>query len=464
MPDLLKQATQAQALAANPTPLIGAALIYLIILLPLVRLVGLFEIASARCGDKPCASIPPANQRPSMSLDLDFVRSQFPALRSGVAFFDNAGGSQVLASVADRVRDYLLSTSVQTGASYDLSVQASGRVREARRKIALLVNASRPEEIVLGPSTTVLMRFLAIAMAGQFSPGDEVVLTVFDHELNIGPWLTLQERGVVFKFWTIDRASLAVDLQALDAVMTRRTKLVCVTHASNILGSIMPIAEIGRIVHERGAKLCVDAVAYAPHRAVDVGGLDVDYYVFSFYKTYGPHFAVLYGRYEHLAELDGLYHYFYGREMVPMELEPGNINYELAWGCTGLVDYLDHLGGGTGDRAAIERAFADIADHEESIGERLLAYLRARNDIRIIGVAVGRPFAAGADDLPSRRTSRDSASDSRPPASTAIKHRHPTWRLSTPGGSSKRLGPRATAVARSASPWSTTTRSTRSTA
>ena len=320
-----------------------------------------------------------------MPLDLAYVRSQFPALRTGVAFFDNAGGSQVLASVADRVRDYLLSTSVQTGASYDLSVQASERVREARRKIARLVNASRPEEIVLGPSTTVLMRFLAIAMAGQFSPGDEVVLTVFDHESNIGPWLTLQERGVVFKFWTIDRASLAVDLQALDALMTRRTKLVCVTHASNILGTIMPIAEIGRIVHERGAKLCVDAVAYAPHRAVDVTGLDVDYYVFSFYKTYGPHFAVLYGRYEHLAELDGLYHYFYGREMVPTKLEPGNINYELAWGCTGLVDYLDHLGGGTGDRAAIERAFADIADHEESIGERLLAYLRARNDIRIIG-------------------------------------------------------------------------------
>ena len=281
-----------------------------------------------------------------MPLDLAYVRSQFPALRTGVAFFDNAGGSQVLASVADRVRDYLLSTSVQTGASYDLSVQASERVREARRKIARLVNASRPEEIVLGPSTTVLMRFLAIAMAGQFSPGDEVVLTVFDHELNIGPWLTLQERGVVFKFWTIDRASLAVDLQALDALMTRRTKLVCVTHASNILGTIMPIAEIGRIVHERGAKLCVDAVAYAPHRAVDVAGLDVDYYVFSFYKTYGPHFAVLYGRYEHLAELDGLYHYFYGREMVPTKLEPGNINYELAWGCTGLVDYLDHLGGG----------------------------------------------------------------------------------------------------------------------
>ena len=138
-------------------------------------------------------------------------------------------------------------------------------------------------------------------------------------------------------------------------------------------------------MHARGAQICVDAVAYAPHRAVDVTGLDVDYYVFSFYKTYGPHFAVMYGKYENLLELDGLYHYFYGKEKVPEKLEPGNTNYELAWGCTGIVDYLDELGGGSGDRAAIERAFDDIAAHEETIGERLLAYLRARNDVRVIG-------------------------------------------------------------------------------
>jgi selenocysteine lyase/cysteine desulfurase len=126
-------------------------------------------------------------------------------------------------------------------------------------------------------------------------------------------------------------------------------------------------------------------VAYAPHRAVDVAAFDTDYYVFSFYKTYGPHFAVLHGKFENLLELDGLYHYFYGRDKVPAKLEPGNANYELAWGCTGIVDYIDALGGGSGDRAAILRAFDDIAAREEIIGERLLAYLRSRNDVRIIG-------------------------------------------------------------------------------
>lgn len=320
-----------------------------------------------------------------MALDINFVRSQFPSLQSGVAFFDNAGGSQVLKPVADRIADYLLTTSVQLGASYGLSQKASERLVEARSKIARMINASRPAEVVLGPSTTVLMRFLAASMAKQLSPGDEIILTVFDHESNIGPWLTLEERGVVFKFWTIGKETFAIDLDELDRLMTPRTKLVCVTHTSNILGAITPIADVAHFVHERGAKICVDAVALAPHRAVDVTGWDVDYYVFSFYKTYGPHFAVLYGRYENLLELDGLYHYFYGKDKVPMKLEPGNTNYELAWGCTGIVDYLDQLGGGSGDRKAIEQAFDAIAAHEEVIGERLLTYLRDRNDVRIIG-------------------------------------------------------------------------------
>jgi cysteine desulfurase family protein (TIGR01976 family) len=320
-----------------------------------------------------------------MPLDLAFVRSQFPALQSGVAFFDNAGGSLVLKPVAERIADYLLTTSVQTGASYETSQAASARVNEARAKIARFIGASRPEEVVLGPSTTVLMRFLATAMASQLEAGDEVILTNFDHESNIGPWHILEARGVVFKTWSVDPETFEVSLDDLEKLMTPRTKLVCVTHASNIFGTINPIADIAKLVHAHGARICVDGVAYAPHRAVDVTALDVDYYVFSFYKTYGPHFAVLYGKYGNLLELDGLYHYFYGKDKVPWKLEPGNISYELAWGCTGIVDYFDQLGGATGDRAAITRAFDDIAAHEEMIGERLLAMLRARNDVRIIG-------------------------------------------------------------------------------
>ena len=319
-----------------------------------------------------------------MPLDIDFVRSQFPALASGWAFFDNAGGSQVLRPVAERVADYLLTTSVQTGASYDLSRQATARLAEARARMALLVGASRPEEIVFGHSTTVLVRFLATAMASQFAPGDEIVVTDFDHESNIGPWMMLKERGVVFRTWEIDRDTLTPDLEALGRLMGPRTRMVCVTHASNILGGINPVREIADFVHARGARLCVDGVAYAPHRAIDVAALDVDFYVFSLYKTYGPHLAVMYGRHDQLLELDGLYHYFYGKDKISAKLEPGNPNYELAWGSAAIVDYLEALGGGEG-RAAIERGFAAIAEHETAIGERLLAWLRARNDVRIIG-------------------------------------------------------------------------------
>ena len=250
--------------------------------------------------------------------------------------------------------------------------------------MAMLVNANRPEEIVFGHSTTVLVRFLATAMASQLQPGDEIVVTDFDHESNIGPWLTLKERGVVFKIWEIDRDTLRPDLAALDRLMGPRTRLVCVTHASNILGTINPIREIADFVHARGARICVDGVAYAPHRAIDVQALDVDYYVFSLYKTYGPHLAVLYGRYDQLLELDGLYHYFYGKEKVSAKLEPGNPNYELAWGSAGIVDYLETLGEGKG-RPAIERAFEAIADHEAKIGDQLLSWLRARNDVSIVG-------------------------------------------------------------------------------
>lgn len=319
-----------------------------------------------------------------MALDIAAVRAAFPALERGWAYFDNAGGSLVLEGVANRVRDYMLETSVQTGASYPDSEAASARLAEARARIALLVNARRTEEVVFAPSTTVGMRFLATAMASQFQPGDEVILTNFDHESNIGPWLTLAARGVVFRWWKIDVATFVPDLDDLAALMSPRTRLVCVTHASNILGAIMPIRAIADLVHARGAKLCVDGVAFAPHRAIDVQALDADYYLFSFYKTYGPHASMLYGRYESLLELDGLYHYFYGKEKVPGKLEPGNPCYELAWGAAGILDYIEARAGAAG-RAGVEAFFADATEQETALGEQILDWLRRRNDIRIIG-------------------------------------------------------------------------------
>ena len=324
-----------------------------------------------------------------MSLDLDFVRNQFPAVGKEWAFFDNAGGSQILGRSVERITDFLLTRNVQTGGSYDVSIKAKEAVEASRRAIATLVNASRPEEIVMGPSTTVLLQNLARAMASQLSAGDEIIVTNADHESNIGPWMSLKERGVVIRTWEVNRETFELEIEDLLPLFGPRTKLVAVTHVSNLLGTINPVAEIARITHEHGARICVDAVAYAPHGAVDVTGWDVDYYAFSFYKVFGPHHAVLYGKYEHLLELDGLYHYFYGKDKVPHKLEPGNVNYELSCGAAGIVDYLVELGGksnSTGDdRAKVVAAFGQIVEHERVIGEQLLSYLRERNDTRIIG-------------------------------------------------------------------------------
>ncbi len=334
-----------------------------------------------------------ANPSPK-ALDLEFVRSQFPGLSRGWTFFDNAGGSQIVKGAVERINTFLFEKNVQIGGSYEVSQAAAAALYEARTAAMNLVNAQRPEEIVFGNSTTALLQNLARAMQGQLAAGDEIIVTVSDHESNIGPWDRLQERGVVLKVWPLNPATLMLDLADLAPLMSERTRLVCVTHCSNILGSINPIRDIADFVHARNAKICVDAVAYAPHRAVDVQALDVDYYVFSLYKTYGPHYALMYGRYDLLLELDTLYHYFYGKDKVPGKLEPGNPNYELAYATCGVVDYLVALGekaGETGSvREKIEAAFAAITVQENALVERLLRYLRSHNDCEIVGQPVNR--------------------------------------------------------------------------
>lgn len=327
-------------------------------------------------------------------LDLAYARSQFPGLAQGWTFFDNAGGSQILSGAVERINRFLFERNVQIGGSYEVSLKAAEALYEARTAAMHLVNATRPEEIVFGPSTTALLQNLARAMQSQLSPGDEIIVTVSDHESNIGPWDRLRDHGVVLKVWPLDKTSLTLNLADLEPLMSERTRMVCVTHVSNILGSINPIREIADFVHARGALICVDAVAYAPHRAVDVQAFDVDYYVFSLYKTYGPHYALMYGKYALLAELDTLYHYFYGKDKVPGKLEPGNPNYELAYSVCGIVDYLAELGrraGGTGDlRTLILAGYEAITAQENLLTDRLLAYLRARNDCTIIGQPVNR--------------------------------------------------------------------------
>jgi cysteine desulfurase family protein (TIGR01976 family) len=323
---------------------------------------------------------------------MAWVQAQFPGLASEWVFFDNAGGAQIVQPALDRMVEFLTHRNVQIGGSYAVSHAAAAALMAGRRAAATLVNAARPEEVVFGPSTTVLMGNLMQAMRRQFAPGDEVIVTMADHESNIGPWRRLEEFGVTIKVWPLNSTTMDLQLDDLAPLMTDRTRLVCVTHVSNILGKVHPVADFARFVHDRGARICVDAVAYAPHRLIDVRAWDVDYYVFSLYKAYGPHGALMYGKYDLLAELDGLYHYFYGKEKVSAKLEPGNPSYEAAYATDGILSYLKDLArhhGATGDdRALLAAAFDLITAQEDALTERLLGWLSARNDCRIIGEAV----------------------------------------------------------------------------
>lgn len=335
------------------------------------------------------------------ALDIDYVRSQFPALSSGYAYLDNAGGSAVLKPVADRISDYLLNSAVQLGASYSESVDAGARVMQARESVASLINAPHPQECVMGGSTTHLLQILCRAIAPSIQAGDEIIVTDCDHEANIGPWMRLcEERGATLRVWAVSPHSLELELDDLDALLSEKTRYVAMTHASNILGSVNPVAQVARKVHAVGGKLCVDAVAYAPHRLVDVQASGADYYVFSFYKTFGPHFAVLWGKREALLELPSLNHFFIGRDVIPYKLQPGNLNYELSYGCIGISDYLIDIGRQLGamgsERQLMQAAFDAFEVQEDRLAEILLAFLRETPGVRIIG----KPRVTDGDRVP----------------------------------------------------------------
>ena len=326
---------------------------------------------------------------PTFALDLAAIRGEFPALAQDFVFLDNAGGSQVLARVADRVRDYLLTSSVQLGASYAHSQAAGAKVLQARQSVARLINAAHDEEVVMGGATTALMFQLIQAILPQVRPGDEIILTNTDHEANIGAWLRLQAAGATVRFWNVNPQTLELDLADLEQLLSPRTTWVAMTHASNVLGTVNPVAEVAQRVHRVGARLCVDAVAYAPHRLVDVQASGADVYVFSFYKVFGPHYAVLWGRRELLLQLASLNHYFITPDTLPYKLQPGNVNYELSYGCIGISDYLEAVGtalGAQGDaRSRMQHAFDAFEQHEDALAEQLLAYLRGKAGVRIIG-------------------------------------------------------------------------------
>jgi cysteine desulfurase family protein (TIGR01976 family) len=322
---------------------------------------------------------------------LEHIRNQFPALDSEWVFMDNAGGSQTARQVGERIKNYLYHSNVQLGASYQVSVEAGERIIQSQRALSTFVNAAHPSEIILGPSTTQLLQNLSKSLVQLFKPGDEVIVTNCDHEANIGPWINMQKHGINIKIWEVNREEFTLDLDQLDQLMTNKTRLVAFTHVSNILGTINPVKEITAFIHGRGAMVCVDGVAYAPHRMIDVQDWDVDFYAFSFYKVYGPHYSLLYGKREILDKLPGINHFFIKQNEIPYKLQPGNVNYELTYGLLGVLDYFSEIGkmafGGDhpNGRQLYSKLFEMFAKHEDNVVAGLIQFLNSKNNVKIIG-------------------------------------------------------------------------------
>jgi len=324
-------------------------------------------------------------------LNTEIIRNSFPGLSKGWVFFDNAGGTQTARQVGDRIQDYLYNTNVQLGATYDISQRAGERVEKAKQTWAEAINATDASEVVFGSSTTALLQNLSRSLVQQFEPGDEVIVTNSDHEANIGPWVSMERFGVKVKIWKTNPDTYSLEQDDLAKLMTDRTRLVAFTHVSNILGTINPVEELTSFIHNNGALVCVDGVAYAPHRVIDVKKWDVDFYVFSLYKVYGPHYSILYGKNQYLKELAGLNHYFIGKDEVPYKLQPGNVNFELSYGSIGIIDYLDtiysqHFEDNTlSIFTRLENVFDMISSHEEELANPLMRFLINNKKVKIIG-------------------------------------------------------------------------------
>ena len=329
----------------------------------------------------------------NISLDVDYVKAQFPAfsdpLSSKWSFFENAGGSYVPINVIKHLNNFMTSTKVQPYAEFDISKIAGNNMDKATELFAEMINA-RKDEIIIGASTTMNMYVLSNAMKHFIKPGDEVIVTNQDHEANIGAWRRLESYGAVIKEWKINTENAELEIEDLKALLTNKTKIVAVTHCSNIVGSINNLQSIAKLVHEYNAFLVGDGVSYAPHGLPNVKDLDVDFYTFSLYKTYGPHLGLLYGKKEILNQLPNQNHEFLEGD-VPYTLNPGGPNHEELSCLVGIYEYFNNLYNhhfpdeNNTLRKKIEKINELISNHEEQIANPLLEYLNSRNDIKLIG-------------------------------------------------------------------------------
>jgi cysteine desulfurase family protein (TIGR01976 family) len=327
-----------------------------------------------------------------MALDIDYVRGQFPAFQEpslqGQAFFENAGGSYTCRPVIDRLTRFYTQRKVQPYAPYEASTLGGAEMDEARARMSAILGVES-DELSFGPSTTQNTYVLAQAFGQMLKPGEAIIVSNQDHEANTGPWRRLADRGIEVREWCINPETGHLNPADLENLLDEKVRLVCFPHCSNVVGEINPVTEITALAHAAGAFVCVDGVSYAPHGFVDVGALGPDIYLFSAYKTYGPHQGLMVIRRALGEFLPNQGHYFNADSLYKRFTPAGPDHAQIA-ACAGMADYVDALfahHGGTGTDAKARGAMVHdlMRDHETGLLQQLLDAVKDRNSVRLIG-------------------------------------------------------------------------------
>ena len=343
--------------------------------------------------------------------DTTFVRSHFPAFSDpalqGWAFFENAGGSYPCRQVIDRLTHFYTHTKVQPYGPYPVARAAGAAMDEAYTRLAGYLNVGE-DEVHLGPSTTQNSYVLANALAAMWEEGDEIVVSNQDHEANAGAWRRLAQRGIVVREWHVDREQGQLSLADLRPLLNERTRMVAFPHCSNVIGHVNPVAEISARAHAAGAIAVADGVAYAPHGLPDVDALGVDIYLFSLYKTWGPHLGCMTVKRELLDQMENQSHYF-NADSARKKIVPAGPDHAQIAAAAGIAEYLDaiyehHFGDQVTAAERGRRVHALFETQEKALLTPLLGWLRSRDDVRIIGPDDPEVRAPTVSIVPRNRT------------------------------------------------------------
>ncbi len=340
-------------------------------------------------------------------LDIQFARSQFPAFDeptlSGQAFFENAGGSYTCAQTLENLCNYYRKTKVQPYGVYPASIQAGDEMDLSHQRLAEYLNVNN-EEVHLGPSTSQNTYVLAQAYAKKLQAGDEIVVTNQDHEANSGVWRRLSDQGVVIKEWQLDPQTGTLDIQQLDQLLNEKTKLLMFPHCSNIVAHINPVADICSKAKLAGVTTIVDGVSYAGHGLPDIDALGTDIYLFSLYKTFGPHLGVMVIRKEIAHYLGNQAHYF-NNEYIHKWFVPAGPDHAQVAAARGVAEYFDtlhahHFEKTDSTQLKAQQIRALLKHSETPLLTELLDFSSNHKAIKLLGPADAKQRAATVSLLP----------------------------------------------------------------